>query len=112
MTASSISPVQNPLPTATLAETAQVLRDVQGPMVAKGPILRRPKVVAASERLDLDGRGVRRAQALADKYGRGPLLLKAPERSMALILDPEDVHRVLEGSPEPLPRRRPSSAMR
>ncbi|PRZ17748.1 cytochrome P450 [Nesterenkonia sandarakina] len=101
MTASPISPVKNPLPKASLAETAQVLRDVQGPMVAKGPIIRRPKVVAASERFDLDGRGVRRAQVLSDKYGRGPLMLNIPGRKMALILDPDDVHRVLDDSPEP-----------
>lgn len=101
MTAESISPVKNPLPKATLMETAQVLRDVQIPMIAKGPIIRRPKVVAASERLDLDGRAVRRTQTLANKYGRGPLMLNIPGRDMALILDPDDVHRVLEDSPEP-----------
>lgn len=101
MTVNSISPVQNPLPKATVGETLQTVRDIQGPMVAKGPIIRRPKVVAASERFDLDGRGVRRAQALSEKYGRGPLMLNIPGRNMALILDPEDVHRVLEDSPEP-----------
>lgn len=101
MSAASPSPVQNPLPRTTVVETAQVLRDVQGPMIAKGPIIRRPKVVAASERLDLDGRAVRRVQTLAQKYGRGPLMLNVPGRRMALILDPADVHRVLEDSPEP-----------
>lgn len=101
MSADSISPVVNPLPKATVVETFQVLRDVQVPMIAKGPIIRRPKVVAASERFDLDGRAVRRVQALAEKYGPGPLMLNMPGRDMALILDPDDVHRVLEDSPEP-----------
>ena len=95
------SSVQNPLPSATVVETLQALRDIQGPMIAKGPIIRRPKMVAASERFDLDGRGVRRAQALSEKYGRGPLMLNLPGRPMALILDPDDVHRVLEDSPDP-----------
>ncbi|GAA1145391.1 cytochrome P450 [Nesterenkonia lutea] len=101
MTVEPISPTQNPLPRATVGETLQALRDIQLPMVAKGPIIRRPKLVAASERFDLDGRGVRRAQTLADKYGRGPLMLNIPGRPMALILHPEDVHRVLDDSPEP-----------
>lgn len=94
-------PVQNPLPQATLVETLETLRDIHAPMISKGPIIRRPKVVAASERFDLDGRGVRRAQALSEKYGQGPVMLKIPGRKMALILDPDDVHRVLEDSPEP-----------
>jgi cytochrome P450 len=58
-------------------------------------------VVAASERFDLDGRAVRRVQTLSEKYGRGPLMLNVPGRPMALILDPDDVHRVLEEAPEP-----------
>ncbi|MDP9823729.1 cytochrome P450 [Nocardioides massiliensis] len=70
-------------------------------MIAKGPTIRRPKVVASSERLGLDGRGVRRMQALAQKYDRGPLMLRTPGRPMAMILHPDDVHEVLEGSPEP-----------
>ncbi|MBE1514421.1 cytochrome P450 [Nesterenkonia halotolerans] len=101
MNDTSISSVHNPLPSAGPLETVQVLRDVIGPMVAKGPIIRRPTMVAASERLDLDGRAVSRMQTLSDKYGRGPLMLNIPGRPVALILDPGDVHRVLEGSPEP-----------
>lgn len=101
MSSPSLSPVQNPLPKTSAIETVQVLRDVQGPMIAKGPIIRRPKVVAASERFDLDGRAVRRVQTLIEKYGRGPLMLNVPGRKMALVLDPDDVHRVLEESPEP-----------
>ncbi|GAA3054538.1 MULTISPECIES: cytochrome P450 [Actinomycetes] len=95
------SSVQNPLPRATPAETLQILAEVLTPMAAKGPITRRPGVVAAVERLDLEGRAVRRVQALAEKYGRGPLLVPLPGRPLALVLDPEHVHRILDRTPEP-----------
>lgn len=93
--------VQNPLPRLTAVETAQVLRDVELPMIAKGPIIRRPKVVAGVERLGLEARAVRRMQALSEKYGRGPVMLKLPGKSMAMVLDPEHCHRVLDETPEP-----------
>ncbi|WP_300344395.1 cytochrome P450 [Nesterenkonia sp.] len=93
--------VQNPLPRATAAETAQILAEVELPTVAKGPIIRRPRVVAAVERFGLEARAVKWMQAVAEKYGKGPLMLKVPGRNMALVLDPEHVHRILEESPEP-----------
>lgn len=90
------------LPTATLSETMQVTSDILIPTLAKGPIIRRPRMVALTERFELDRRAVRRMQRLRDTYGSGPLLLRTPPgRTQALILDPEHVHRVLDGSPEP-----------
>lgn len=93
--------VQNPLPRLTAMETLQVLRDVELPMVAKGPIIRRPKVVGAVERLGLEARAVKRMQYLSEKYGRGPVMLNPPGKKMALVLDPEHSHRVLDETPEP-----------
>ncbi len=81
-------------------------------MIAKGPIIRRPKVVAGVERLGLEARAVRRMQALSEKYGRGPVMLKLPGKSMAMVLDPEHCHRVLDETPEPLRRGRRSSGAR
>jgi cytochrome P450 len=89
------------LPMATLRETLGVVADVVVPNLAKGVIIRRPGAVAMAERFDLDRRAVRRVQKLRDKYGNGPLLLRVPIRSQALILAPEHVHRVLDNSPEP-----------
>ncbi|WP_022873087.1 cytochrome P450 [Nesterenkonia alba] len=93
--------VQNPLPKATAWETAQILRDVELPMVTKGPIIRRPKVVGAVERLGLEGRAVRRMQQISEKYATGPLMLNLPGKNMATVLHPEHVHRILEETPEP-----------
>lgn len=89
------------LPKATLRETIEVAIDVLGPTIAKGDIIRRPRMVALAERLRLDRRAVRRMQRLRNKYGTGPLLLRIPLRSQAVILSPEHVNRVLDGSPEP-----------
>jgi cytochrome P450 len=101
MAATETTTRQTSLPTATLGETLGALAEVIIPTVAKGVIIRRPNVVAMAERLDLDKRAVRRMQRLRNKYGTGPLLLRIPIRSQALILAPEHVHRLLEGSPEP-----------
>jgi len=49
----------------------------------------------------LDAKAVKRMQALRDKYGPGPLRLRIPFRSQAVILSAEDARMVLEGSPEP-----------
>jgi cytochrome P450 len=90
-----------PLPTATLRDTLGVVAEVVVPTVAKGVIIRRPKVVATADRLELDRRAIRRMQRLRDTYGPGPLLLGFPGRSYSVILSPDHVHDVLEGSPEP-----------
>jgi cytochrome P450 len=90
-----------PLPRASVRETLGVLADVITPNLAKGVIIRRPKVVALAERLQLDRRAVRRLQALRNRHGGGPLMLRLPIRKQALILSPEHVYRVLEESPEP-----------
>lgn len=93
--------IQNPLPKAGPLDTAQILRDVQLPTIAQGPIIRRPKAVGATARLGLEARAVQRMQAVAGKYGKGPLMLSVPGKRMSIVLDPDHVHRILEDSPEP-----------
>lgn len=89
------------LPKATVLDTLAFAADVLGPALGKGDIIRRPRVVELAARLDLDRRAVRRHQRLRERYGPGPLLLRIPGRSQAVILAPEHVHRVLDESPEP-----------
>jgi cytochrome P450 len=89
------------LPTATLLDTLAIATDIAIPTIAKGVIIRRPRVVAMAEKLGLDTRAVRRMQRLNDKYGPGPLMLKLGDKPRALVLSPEHVYRVLEGTPEP-----------
>jgi cytochrome P450 len=89
------------LRTASLRDTLAVVAQIALPTLSKGVIIRRPKVVGAAQQLDLDQRAVRRMQRLRAKYGAGPLLLPIPGRRQAVVLDPEHVHRVLDGTPEP-----------
>lgn len=89
------------LPQASLLDTIALGLDVFAPAVAKGAIIRRPKVVGLAERFALDRRAVQRMQKLRNKYGEGPLMLRLPIRKQAVVLAPAHVHRVLNESPDP-----------
>lgn len=92
----------DPVPQLTPTEHARVLTRVLASPVIKGPIIRRPKAVDLAERLDLDTAGVDELKKLRAKYGPGPVQLQLfPGRRIALLLDPDDVHRVLNNTPEP-----------
>lgn len=89
------------LPTASAAETAQVLGGAVGPILAQGVIARRPWVVKVAGQLGTDGRGVRMLDDLRARHGAGPVRLAIPGRSAALVLGAGDVRRVLQETPEP-----------
>ena len=99
--ARAIAAARSGLVKASVADTLAVLGEVVLPTLAKGVIIRRPKVVAVAERLELDRRAVRRLQKLRAKYGDGPVLLAIPGRSEAVLLSPDHLRRVLEGTPRP-----------
>ena len=82
-------------------DTAALIGEVLVPLIGRGILIRRPKVVGAAQRLDLDRRAVHRLQVLRDRYGTGPLLLRLPVRRQAVVLAPQDVRRVLDETPEP-----------
>lgn len=87
--------------TASALDTALVLGTALAPVVARGVIIRRPRAVALAEKADADRLLVRTLQRLRSRYGTAPLRLAVPGRSVVLVLDDADVHRVLAGSPEP-----------
>lgn len=89
------------VPTASAADTARALTQVVVPVLARGAITRRPRVVGALDRVDADARAVSVMQHLRDRYGPGPVQLRLGARRLALVLDPSDVHRVLDGTPVP-----------
>ena len=89
------------VPVASGWDTLMTAADVLIPTIAKGPIVRRPRMLAIAEWLDLDRRAIRRMQRLAARYGKGPLLLRIPGRTVAMILDGDHVHRILGDTPEP-----------
>jgi hypothetical protein len=89
------------LPRAATLDTTRVIMTVVLPLAARGLLLRRPPVVALAERLDLNRRAVHLLQRLRARYAPGPLRRGVPGRSVALVLSPRGVQRVLGGSPEP-----------
>ncbi len=92
---------QHELTTAGGADTARIVAGALGPIVAQGVITRRRRAVALADRLGLDERSGVLLRRMREKYGSGPLRLRIPGRSVALVLDGDDVARVLDGSPEP-----------
>jgi cytochrome P450 len=89
------------LPVASLRDRLAFVAEVTAPMLAKGPLIRRPRAVALSERLGLDARAVRRMASLRESYGDGPLLVRIPGRTHVVILSPAHARRVLDETPEP-----------
>lgn len=93
--------VTGTLPRASILDTLRVGVGVLAPTVAKGTILRRRPVVALAAGLDQDRRALGVLQRMRARYGPGPLRLRVPGRSVAVVLSPDHVHRVLAESPEP-----------
>jgi hypothetical protein len=101
MTLTPSPTTQDAVPRTSVKELLGITADVVVPLLARGVIARRPKVLGAVDRLDADRRSVRRMQQIRERYGPGPVVLRMPLRTMALILSAEHVHRVLDGTPEP-----------
>jgi cytochrome P450 len=89
------------IPSVSALDSLKVAARVILPTVAKGPIKRRPTMVALAEQQELDTIAVQTLQKLRAKYGPGPLMLPNPVRHQALLLDPQHVRRVLDESPDP-----------
>ncbi|GAA0207172.1 cytochrome P450 [Saccharothrix mutabilis subsp. mutabilis] len=86
---------------ASRLDTGKAFANVLLPTLAKGVIVRRPSSMALAEKVQADAMAVRTMKALRDKYGPEPLRLRVTGRSVALVLDPEDVARLLADTPEP-----------
>jgi hypothetical protein len=82
-------------------EALMALIDLGASSVAAGVIARRRPVVRLLERTQADGRAVARMKRLRSRFGRGPVELVLPGRRILVILDPEDVGRVLAQAPYP-----------
>ncbi|ASO21499.1 Epi-isozizaene 5-monooxygenase/(E)-beta-farnesene synthase [Actinoalloteichus hoggarensis] len=78
-----------------------MLTRVLAPLAARGLIVRRPRVTAWLEHRDADRRAVELLRGLRRRHGPGPLRLRIPGRSIVVLLDRNDVRRVLHATPEP-----------
>ncbi|MFD7658073.1 cytochrome P450 [Actinosynnema sp. NPDC059797] len=86
---------------ASRADTGRAFTHVLLPTLAKGVILRRPPVGALAEKAQVDALAVATLKRFRARYGPEPLRLRVTGRSVALLLDPGDVARLLAESPEP-----------
>ncbi|GAA1461584.1 cytochrome P450 [Nocardiopsis exhalans] len=100
MNGRSVSPVTTCQP-SSLAETAEVLTSVLLPTVVRGAIVRRPAGEALATATESDRRMVSVLRSLRERHGDDPLPLRHTGRRIALVLAPEDVRRILEGTPDP-----------
>lgn len=71
------------------------------PSVAAGVIARRSRSMALLERFGADASAVHAPRRLRAEHGSGPLRIELPGRRLAVVLDPADVGRILEDSPDP-----------
>jgi cytochrome P450 len=87
------------LPSASLLENVQFNETVIVPNALQGLFRRRPGRVAIATRLNVDGRAVRLMEGLRRRHGPSPLWVRPITNRALLMLDVDDVRRVLEDSP-------------
>ncbi|MBB5800690.1 cytochrome P450 [Saccharothrix ecbatanensis] len=86
---------------ASRLDTGRAFAKVLLPTLAKGVIVRRPPVMAMAEKMQADAVAVATMMRFRQRYGPQPLRLRVTGRSIALLLDPVDVSRLLADSPSP-----------
>lgn len=91
---------RNPPRLTGLAALA-TLADLGLASLAAGVIARRRPVVGLLERVQADRSAIRRISALRHRFGTGPVELAIPGRRILVVLDPADVGRVLQETPNP-----------
>jgi len=87
-----------PLPAQT---AAAIVAEVLVPLIARGLIIRRRRVVGVLARLDADRRATSLLRRVRAAHGPGPVLLKLPRRRLALVLTSADARSVLDATPDP-----------
>ncbi|MEU7629704.1 cytochrome P450 [Nocardia sp. NPDC049220] len=80
---------------------AAALADLGFASVASGVIARRRPVLGLLEHTKADSRVIERMRQLRREFGSGPVELVVPGRRIVVVLDPQDVGRVLADSPMP-----------
>jgi hypothetical protein len=82
-------------------QAATTLTDLGFASIAAGVLARRRPVVRVLEKMQADARAVQRMKRLRREFGRGPVELVIPGRRIVIVLDPEDVGRLLTEAPTP-----------
>ncbi|ROR72528.1 cytochrome P450 [Bogoriella caseilytica] len=88
------------MPAIAATDATRAIAKILLPMAAGGAIARRPTMMRMVDRLNLDAGAIDEMRRLRSKYGPGPVQI-TPGRRLALVLDPDDVHHILNNTPEP-----------
>lgn len=86
---------------ASLLENLRFNALVIVPNAVQGIFRRRRAAVAAATRAGVDGHAVGLLRGMARSYDRGPVWIRIVKDPALLVLDPDDIERVLDGSPDP-----------
>src|SRR5699024_5642829 len=86
------------VPSTSFLDGIRAMGGVLLPVAARGAIVRRPRMVLGAQKGDLDARAVRTMQHLRARYGPGPVQVRLPGRRFTFLLEPDQVHRVLNDS--------------
>jgi len=89
------------LPAASLVDDLRFNALVTLPNALQGLFRRRAPVVYAATKLDVDGWAIGLVDGIRASKGPGPVWVHAVTERSLLVLDPDDVRTVLEGSPDP-----------
>jgi cytochrome P450 len=89
------------LASCSLVENARFNALVIVSNAAQGIFRRRRAAVAAATRANVDGRAVGLLRGMSRSHGGGPVWVRVVRDPALLLLTPADVHRALEGSPQP-----------
>jgi len=84
-----------PATTVSPTDAARLLGQVAVPFVAVGPIARRRWAMKLLEKGQSDAAVVRLVAELRSRHGDGPLVVPIPGHTLAIVLTPEDVDRIL-----------------
>jgi cytochrome P450 len=91
----------NELPSASLVENLRFNAAVVVPNALQGLFSRRPAAQSKATRLNVDGQAIGLLETLRRSHGPGPLWVRLVNKPALLVLTPEDIERVLGGSPDP-----------
>ena len=89
------------IPHASLIENVRFNATVIVPNALQGLFRRRRAAVAAATKANADGHAVGLLAGMSRKYDGGPVWVRVLTDEALLVLDPDHVARVLDGSPSP-----------
>jgi cytochrome P450 len=92
--------VSGGLARASLVENARFNATVVVPNAVQGIFRRRRRAVRAATAANVDGHAVGLLEGMNRSYEGGPVWVKLARDDAVLLLDPKDVARLLEGSPD------------